>query len=71
MTHEDFHKVLYLVLCYSYYIQTISLIQSHIPSQSCSQMTTIDISGEHVTYMFRCLNHDLSQLNDWSKDNKR
>ena len=27
--------------------------------------TTVYISGEDVTYLTRCLNHDLSQLNDW------
>ena len=32
--------------------------------------TTVYISGEDVTYLTRCLNHDLSQLNDWFKANK-
>ena len=32
--------------------------------------TTVCISGEDVTYLTRCLNHDLSQLNDWLKANK-
>ena len=62
-----FHKVLYLAPSYSYYIQTISLTRS---SQSCSQMTLFIIFGEDVTYLTRCLNHDLSQLNDWLKANK-
>ena len=32
--------------------------------------TTVYISGEDVTDLFRCLNHDLSKLNDWFKANK-
>ena len=32
--------------------------------------TTVYISGEDVTYLTRCLNHDLSQLNDWFRANK-
>ena len=32
--------------------------------------TTVCISVEDVTDLFRCLNHDLSNLNDWFKANK-
>ena len=32
--------------------------------------TTVYISGEDVTDLLRCLNHDLSKLNNWLKANK-